>query len=103
MNRHHTMEEITEVLTSFIKVNPGLKIWTQVIVGFPSETEEEFFESILALKKVRFYSVLLFRYHDALGALTSTMPNKLSENVITERINRAKILLEKEGINVNIY
>ncbi|MEI8349914.1 MAG: radical SAM protein [Candidatus Omnitrophota bacterium] len=103
MNRHHAIEEIIEALASFKKINPAFKLYTQVIVGFPSETEDDLFETIEALKKLRFESVYIFPYCDGVGSSASTMSDKISESIITERVNKAKVLLEKAGITIKFY
>ncbi len=65
--------------------NPA--ITTDVIVGFPGETEEEFEQTKEFLKKVRFYEMHIFKYSPRKGTRAAVMPEQIPESVKTERSN----------------
>jgi len=90
MNRHYTGEEYYErcqILRKYFK-NPA--ITTDVIVGFPAETEEEFSESEAFLKKVGFYEMHVFKYSRRAGTRADKMDGQIPEEIKTKR--SAKLL-----------
>ncbi len=91
MNRRYTAEEYfekCELLRKYFK-NPALT--TDVIVGFPGETEEEFEESRAFVNKVNFYETHIFKYSKRAGTKAAIMENQVPEEVKTIRSN---VLLE---------
>ncbi len=98
MNRHHGIEEITGILKRFRELQPGLRLQTNFIIGFPSETEEDVAASISAAESVRFDQVILHAYYDAYNSVSSGMEGKISQEKIIERISRADDLLQKAGV-----
>lgn len=91
MNRRYTSEEYYEkcmLLRKYFK-NPALT--TDVIVGFPGETEEEFAKSKAFIDKVDFYETHVFKYSKREGTKAAVMENQVPEQKKTERSN---ILLE---------
>jgi len=101
MNRHHGIEEIKDVLSELRRSNPGLKLYTQVIIGFPSETEEEFRETLNAIKEIRFDLVTIYPYYDGYGTIASGMDGKIDKNITKKRMREAVYFLEREGIAVD--
>jgi tRNA A37 methylthiotransferase MiaB len=98
MNRHHGIEEIANVLKEFKKIHPTLNLYTHFIVGFPSETEQEFMATINAVKDIGFDSALIFPYSDGCDSISSRMNEKIPEDIINERLKRAVNLLSRERI-----
>lgn len=95
MNRHYTCEEYYErcrILRKYFK-NPA--ITTDVIVGFPAETEEEFAMTEEFLKKVNFYEMHVFKYSRRVGTRADRMPDQVPEKEKTKRSARL-LMLEKE-------
>lgn len=91
MNRKYTAEEYFEkcqLLRTYFK-NPALT--TDIIVGFPGETEEEFEESRAFVDKVNFYETHIFKYSKRAGTKAAVMPDQVPEQIKTERSN---VLLE---------
>lgn len=96
MNRRYTAEEYFEkcqLLRKYFK-NPALT--TDVIVGFPGETEEEFEESMKFVDKVDFYETHIFKYSRRAGTKADRMENQIPENIKTERSNVLLELNEKK-------
>ena len=91
MNRHYTPEEYYEKCELLREVFEHPAITTDVIVGFPGETEEEFEETYKFLEKVNFYEMHVFKYSKRKGTRAAEMENQLPEPIKTKRSN---ILLE---------
>ena len=95
MNRHYTCEEYfsrCELLRNYFE-NPA--ITTDVIVGFPGETEAEFEETRKFLEKVNFYEMHVFKYSRRAGTRADKMPDQVPEQVKTER-SAVLLSLERE-------
>jgi len=69
-------------------------ITTDVIVGFPGETEEEFAETVAFLEKVRFYEMHIFKYSKRAGTRAADMPGQLTER---EKARRSDVLFAMEA------
>ena len=93
MNRHYTAEEYYEKvkLTREVFENPA--ITTDVIVGFPGETEEEFETTAAFLEKVHFFEMHVFKYSVRKGTVAASMKDQVPEQVKNERSAR---LIEME-------
>ncbi|MBE5905582.1 MAG: tRNA (N(6)-L-threonylcarbamoyladenosine(37)-C(2))-methylthiotransferase MtaB [Lachnospiraceae bacterium] len=91
MNRHYTAKEYLDGCTLLRKYFEHPAITTDVIVGFPGETEEEFEQTRAFLQKVDFYEVHLFKYSKRQGTPAATMPNQLTEK---QKAQRSHILAE---------
>ena len=93
MNRHYTTEEYAagcEILRRYFD-NPA--ITTDVIVGFPGETEEEFEETKAFLERIGFYEMHMFKYSRRAGTRADRMPDQIPEQV---KSVRSEILLKLE-------
>jgi len=96
MNRHYTPEEYLEkcsIIRDFF-VTPALT--TDVIVGFPGETEEEFLETEQFLRKAAFSQMHIFKYSMRGGTAAARMPHQIADAVKTERSSR--LLKLNEGL-----
>ncbi len=91
MNRRYTAEEYYEKCMLLRKYFDRPAITTDVIVGFPGETEEEFAASRAFVEKVGFYETHIFKYSRRAGTKADKMDNQVAEQVKTER---SRILLE---------
>ena len=88
MNRHYSPEEYRrscEILREYFD-EPALT--TDVIVGFPGETEEEFLESCRFVEEIGFYELHVFKYSRRKGTVADRMPDQVPEEVKTERSER---------------
>jgi len=100
MNRRYSAEEYydkCELLRKYFK-NPALT--TDVIVGFPGETEEEFQESMNFVDKVDFYETHIFKYSRRAGTKADRMENQIPEEIKTKRSN---IMLEMNERKMKAY
>ncbi len=88
MNRHYTKEEYLEKINKIKSLIPDLAITTDIIVGFPGETEEDFEETLDLVKKVRYDSAFMFLYSNRKYTHADMMPNQIPDDVKHERFNR---------------
>lgn len=93
MNRRYTSAEYLEKAELLRKYFPGCAITTDVIVGFPGETEEEFLQTKAFLEKVNFFEMHIFKYSRRKGTRADAMPDQIPEEIKTKRSN---LLLELE-------
>ena len=91
MNRRYTAEEYFEKCELLRKYFDYPALTTDVIVGFPGETEEEFEESRAFVEKVNFYETHIFKYSRREGTKAAIMENQVPEQIKTKRSN---VLLE---------
>ena len=85
MNRRYTAEEYYEKCELLREVFDHPALTTDVIVGFPGETEEEFRESKAFLEKVNFYETHIFKYSRRAGTKAAVMPDQVPEEIKSER------------------
>lgn len=91
MNRHYTKEEFKEAVDCIRRAFPLAAITTDVIVGFPGETEEDFRESRDFIEEISFYDLHIFKYSRRKGTRADEMQGQITEKVKKER---SKILLD---------
>lgn len=96
MNRKYTKEEFEEGIKLIRKNFPHASLTTDIIVGFPGETQEEFQETYEFLKKVKFYKMHIFKYSPRKGTKAATMPNQIEGKMKEER---SKKLIELSNQN----
>jgi threonylcarbamoyladenosine tRNA methylthiotransferase MtaB len=88
MRRKYTMEFFAERLTRLKEVLPGLAITSDVIVGFPGETEEEFMETYNFIKDHKFSELHVFPYSKRTGTPAARMEDQVDEEVKNDRVHR---------------
>ena len=90
MNRGYTKEEFINVVESLRKIDPHFSITTDIIVGFPGETERDFMESVELIKEAKFSRVHAFRYSKRAGTPAALMKDQIPGNVKRDRITYLK-------------
>ncbi len=98
MNRHYSREEYLEKIAMLKEACPGITITTDLIVGFPGETEEDFEQTISLLKEVRYDQIFVFKYSPRPGTPASRLPDQIPPDVKTRRIETVLKLQEKIGL-----
>ena len=88
MNRHYTTEEYLKGVELIRKYFPEAVITTDIICGFPGETEEEFLETLAFAEKVGFYEIHIFPYSVRQGTRAASMPGQLTKAEKAERVRR---------------
>ena len=95
MNRHYTTSEFERVTDILRKYFEDVKLTTDIIVGFPGETEEEFNKTYEFLKKVKFYKMHIFKYSKRDETVAASMPNQVDGRKKEERSNKLIELSDK--------
>lgn len=88
MNRHYNKEDYLALAEKIRKEIPDASITTDIIVGFPGETEEDFLDTLDVVKKVCFDSAFTFIYSKRTGTRAASMPNQVPKRVSQERLDR---------------
>ena len=100
MNRYAETEKISAALGRIRAAAPALRLSAHVIVGFPSETEAEFEETIRAVEAGGFASVLVFGYQDKAGSRSAGFAGKIPAAAIAGRVKRFHSRLSRRGVDV---
>ncbi|WP_425449681.1 tRNA (N6-isopentenyl adenosine(37)-C2)-methylthiotransferase MiaB [Dethiothermospora halolimnae] len=88
MNRKYTKEKYLELIGKIKKEIPNISLTTDIIVGFPGETEEDFEETLNVVKEVGFDSAFTFLYSKREGTPAAKMENQIPDNIKHERFQR---------------
>ena len=100
MNRRYTKEQYLELVRKIKEAVPDISLTTDIIVGFPGETEEDFLETMDVVKKVRYDSAFTFIYSKRTGTPAATMENQVPEDVVKDRFDR--LLKEVQSISAEV-
>ena len=101
MHRSYSKKDFLNLVKKIRRMLPNVGISTDIIVGFPGETEEDFLETIEVMKKVRFDSAFNFKYSPRIGTKASEFEDQLSEKIKQERLERVISLQQKHSIQRN--
>lgn len=88
MNRKYTTQIYKDAVATLRKYYPEASFTTDVIVGFPGETDEEFAKTYEFLKEIDFYRLHVFKYSPRRGTVAEKMPNQIDGNKKEERSNK---------------
>ncbi len=92
MNRRHTMDEYLDKVAYMKSVNPGIEISTDLIVGFPTEADEEFECTLRVLEEVKYSQLFSFMYSPRPGTRAAKMDDDVPREVKEERLQRVLAL-----------
>jgi threonylcarbamoyladenosine tRNA methylthiotransferase MtaB len=95
MNRHYNREEFRKLIENVKNAIPGVAISTDIIVGFPGETEEMFAESLDYIRSLGFSRVHVFPYSPREGTPAASMPEQIPDNIKKERVHRLQQVAEE--------
>ncbi len=101
MNRKHTADDYRALVRRIRDVRPDIALSTDVIVGFPGETESEFQQTLDLISDVGFAQAYTFKYSPRPGTPAAKIDNQVSEAVKTDRLVRLQALLEIEHAKFN--
>lgn len=96
MNRKYTKEHYLELINKIRNKVPDVSFSTDIIVGFPEETEEDFEETLDVVRRVNFEQIFMFIYSRRKGTLADKMENQIPEEIKHKRFDRLKALFEKQ-------
>ena len=100
MNRRYTKEQYLALAEKIKTAIPDISLTTDIIVGFPGETEEDFQETLDVVRKVRFDSAFTFIYSKRTGTPAAAMENQVPEDVVKNRFDR--LLKEVQDISAEV-
>lgn len=101
MNRKYTQEDILARVKAARDKIPGVAITTDIIVGFPGETEADFLETLKVIELCKFDSAFTFLYSIRTGTPAATMDEQIPDAVKHERINRCLEVLHRISYDIN--
>lgn len=96
MNRKYTKEQYLKLAEKIKKSVPEVALSTDIIVGFPGETEEDFEDTLDVVKQVKFEQVFMFIYSKRVGTPAEKMVDQVPEEIKHKRFNRLKQLVESQ-------
>ena len=88
MNRHYTKEGYLELVRKVREAMPEITLSTDIIVGFPGETEEDFQETLDVIRQARYCTAFTFIYSKRTGTPAAKMENQVPEDVVKDRFDR---------------
>jgi tRNA-N(6)-(isopentenyl)adenosine-37 thiotransferase enzyme MiaB len=86
MGRRHTIEQYLEIVEKLKAKIPSIALTTDIIVGFPGETDEDFEQTVKLIKEVKFDDIFSFKFSPRPGTLAAKMENQIPEEVKAERL-----------------
>lgn len=95
MNRNYTREKYLQIIQKIKALVPNIVLTSDFIVGFPTETEEEFLDTLDLVRQVKFASIFAFMYSPREGTVAAKMDGQVADEIKHERVNRL-LNLEKQ-------
>ncbi len=97
MNRHYDKEDYLALVDRLRRKIPDLSLTTDLIVGFPGETEEDFLETLEVVRYAQYDSAFTFIYSRRTGTPAAVMEDQVPEDVVHDRFNRLLALVQQIG------
>lgn len=97
MNRHYMKEQYLELVKKIRAAVPDIALTTDIIVGFPGETEEDFLETMEVVKEVQYDSAFTFIYSKRTGTPAATKEDQVSPEVVKDRFDRLLHVVQEIG------
>ena len=97
MNRHYDKEKYLSLVKRIREAIPDISLTTDIIVGFPGETEEDFLETMDVVEKCNFDTAFTFIYSRRTGTPAAAMEEQVPEEVIKDRFGRLLALVQQKG------
>ena len=101
MNRRYTTEQFKEIVRLLRGTYSDVNLTTDIIVGFPGETDEEFNKTYQFLKEIKFYKMHIFKYSPRKGTKAAVMPNQINGDIKEERSKKLIELSDRNEIEYN--
>jgi tRNA-2-methylthio-N6-dimethylallyladenosine synthase len=95
MNRHYSKESYLALVDHIKSAVPDITLSTDIIVGFPGETEEDFEETMDVVRRVRYNSAFTFQYSKRTGTPAAAFEDQVSQETVTERFDRLLALVQQ--------
>ncbi|MBQ2626990.1 MAG: tRNA (N6-isopentenyl adenosine(37)-C2)-methylthiotransferase MiaB [Eubacterium sp.] len=97
MNRRYTKEQYLQLTDRIRSAIPDISLTTDIIVGFPGETEEDFLETLDVVRRVRYDSAFTFIYSKRTGTPAAVMENQIPDEIIKDRFGRLLTEVQEIG------
>mgnify|MGYP001131613151 CR=1 FL=1 len=97
MNRRYDKEKYLELVDKIRKAIPDISLTTDIMVGFPGETEEDFQETLDVVRKANYDTAFTFIYSKRSGTPAAGMENQVPEDVVKDRFSRLLTLVQEKG------
>ena len=97
MHRGYTRERFVGIIKKLRQARPGIGITTDIIVGFPGETEEDFEQTLSLAREVEFDNAFIFKYSERKDTPAAVMPNQVPQEIREERNHRLLELINEIG------
>jgi tRNA-2-methylthio-N6-dimethylallyladenosine synthase len=101
MNRNHSLKDYKKTVQSIREKLPQATLFTDIIVGFTGETEEQFQHTVGAMESIRFNMAYIARYSPRPGAASSRWEDDIPHSVKKERLHRLSSFLQKHSLELN--
>ncbi|MBO7503932.1 MAG: tRNA (N6-isopentenyl adenosine(37)-C2)-methylthiotransferase MiaB [Clostridia bacterium] len=101
MNRHYTREQYLERVRKVREKMPDVALTTDIIVGFPGETEEDFEDTLSLVEEVRFDQAYTFIYSRRVGTPAANYPDQVPDDVVKDRFERLLALQNRISREIN--
>ena len=101
MNRKYTTQQYIDLVEKMKKKIPNVKFSTDIIVGFPEETEEDFEDTLDVVRKIKFEQIFMFIYSRRVGTPADKMDGQIPEEIKHKRFDRLKALYEEMLKEIN--
>lgn len=101
MNRRYTTEQFKEIVRLLRNAYSDVNLTTDIIVGFPGETDEEFNKTYQFLKEIKFYKMHVFKYSPRRGTKAAVMLNQINGDIKEERSKKLIELSDRNEIEYN--
>ena len=101
MNRRYTIEDYLKVINKLRKISPEIAISTDIIVGFPGETDDDFLKTMNLVSEVRYDSAFTFLYSKRRGTPAAIFGNQINEDIKHKRFDKLKKLVDDISFEKN--
>lgn len=101
MNRHYTVEHYLNIVSEAKKRAPELSITTDIIVGFPGETEADFQATLDVVEQVGYDSAFTFQYSPRIGTPAALQAEQIPQDVVSERFDRLVAIQNENALKAN--
>ena len=101
MNRDHQVDKYIEIIDRVREARPGIALSTDIIVGFPGETDKDFEDTMDLVRQINYAQAYSFTYSPRPGTTASLMENQVEKHVASERLQRLQALLKEQQLEFN--
>jgi tRNA-2-methylthio-N6-dimethylallyladenosine synthase len=102
MNRYYRRDDYLAKVEKLREARPGISITSDMIVGFPGETEGDFLATLDLMERVRFDSLFSFKYSDRPGTAASDLDGKVPEGEKSSRLRELQALQDRHTLQKNL-